>query len=273
VSPRPSWERGQASIIGHTRLSHTNDREPFLTIELIPAIDLRGGRCVRLYQGDYARETAYGDDPAAMARRWQSEGATRLHVVDLDGARSGEQVNADAVRAIVRAVDLPVQLGGGVRDLEMIERWLEAGVDRIFLGTAAVTSPDLVAQACALHPGRVAVGADARDGRIAVRGWEADSGEAVVDFARRIVKAGVCAISYTDISRDGTLDGPDLTGTRALIEALGPIEAQIILAGGVGTLEHVRLAAQVDGLDAVIIGRALYEGTVDLREALALVRR
>jgi len=240
-----------------------------VTFEVIPAIDLRGGRCVRLYQGDYDRETVYSADPAEMARHWQSLGAGRLHVVDLDGARSGEQANAAAARAILGAVSIPVQLGGGVRDLETVARWLDAGVDRVFLGTAAATDAALLREACARFPGRVAAGADARGGRIAVRGWEEDTGESVADFARRALAAGVCALSYTNISLDGTFEGPDVAGVRRLIEEVGPTAAQIILAGGVGSLEHVRAAAAVPGLGGVIVGRALYEGRVDLKEAIA----
>jgi phosphoribosylformimino-5-aminoimidazole carboxamide ribotide isomerase len=240
-----------------------------MAFEVIPAIDLRGGQCVRLYQGNYDRETVYGADPVAMALHWQSLGATRLHIVDLDGARSGEQVNAPAVRAIVEAISVPVELGGGVRDLETIERWVEAGVDRVFLGTAAVTDPGLAATACQRFPGRIAAGADARDGRIAVRGWEESSGESVVDFARRLLANGVSAVTYTNIALDGTLAGPDVEGVRALVEAIGPTDAQIILAGGVGTIEHVQAAAAVPGLGGVIVGRALYEGTVDLQAAIA----
>jgi len=240
-----------------------------VTFEVIPAIDLRGGRCVRLYQGDYDRETVYSADPAEMARHWQSLGAGRLHVVDLDGARSGEQANVAAARAILGAVSIPVQLGGGVRDLETVARWLDAGVDRVFLGTAAATDAALLREACARFPGRVAAGADARGGRIAVRGWEEDTGESVADFARRALAAGVCALSYTNISLDGTFEGPDVAGVRRLIEEVGPTAAQIILAGGVGSLEHVRAAAAVPGLGGVIVGRALYEGRVDLKEAIA----
>jgi phosphoribosylformimino-5-aminoimidazole carboxamide ribotide isomerase len=243
-----------------------------MSFEVIPAIDLRGGKCVRLFQGDYARETVYGADPVEMALRWQSLGAPRLHVVDLDGARSGEQANAEAVRAIVRAVSVPVELGGGIRSIETIEAWLAAGVDRVYLGTVAVTDPHLAAQSCARFPGHVAAGADARDGRIAVRGWEEESSESVREFCHRLLAAGACALTYTNIARDGTLEGPDIEGVANLIEALGPTEAPIILAGGVGTLEHVTSASQVPGLAGVIIGRALYEGAVDLAEAIAAVR-
>jgi phosphoribosylformimino-5-aminoimidazole carboxamide ribotide isomerase len=245
--------------------------EPSRPFEVIPAIDLRGGRCVRLFQGDYDRETVYSADPVAMALRWQSMGAPRLHVVDLDGARSGEQTNAGAVRRIVTAVSIPVELGGGIRDLPTIDRWLAVGVERVFLGTAAVLDPQLAATACARFPGRVAAGADARDGRIAVRGWEQESKESVLDFSRRLLDAGACALSYTNISLDGTLVGPDVDGVAQLIQYLGPRTAQIILAGGVGSLDDVLRAAQVPGLGGVIVGRALYEGKVDLAQAIASV--
>jgi phosphoribosylformimino-5-aminoimidazole carboxamide ribotide isomerase len=243
-----------------------------MTFEVIPAIDLRGGQCVRLFQGDYGRETVYGADPAAMARRWQAAGAVRLHVVDLDGARSGEQANAQAVRDIVAAVAIPIELGGGIRDIETIEGWLEAGVDRVYLGTAAVSDPEMAAEACRRFPGHIAAGADARDGRIAVRGWEQESSESVEQFARRLLDAGVTALSYTNITLDGTLAGPDVDGVARLIETLGATEAQIILAGGVGSLDHVLQAAAVPGLGGVIVGRALYEGTVDLAAAIGATR-
>ena len=240
--------------------------------DVIPAIDLRGGKCVRLMQGDYARETVYGSDPVEMALRWQSLGAPRLHVVDLDGARSGEQANAEAVRAIVAALDIPLELGGGIRNIETVERWLEAGVDRVYLGTAAVTDPPFASQACAQFPGHVAAGADARDGKIAVRGWEEESSESLREFCNRLLSDGACALTYTNIARDGTMVGPDIEGITELIEALGPTDAQIILSGGVGTLDHIVRAADVPGLGGVIVGRALYEGTVDLAEAIAAVR-
>ncbi len=239
-------------------------------MEIIPAIDLRAGRCVRLYQGDYARETVYGDDPVAMALHWQEQGATRLHVVDLDGARGGDQPNADAVHAIVGAVSIPVELGGGVRSFDTIERWLSAGVDRVYLGTAAVEDPELVRQACLLYPGRVGVAADARNGRVAVRGWEEDSGPRVEHFITDMVGAGATFVSYTDISRDGTLEGPDIEGARRLAAML-PGSVELILAGGVGSIDDIAAAAGVGGLDGVIVGRALYDGRVDLRQALEAV--
>lgn len=240
-----------------------------MAFEVIPAIDLRGGRCVRLYQGDYARETVYDGDPAETALRWQEQGAPRLHVVDLDGARTGEQANAAAVRAILKAVSVPVQLGGGVRDLDTAQRWLDAGVDRVLLGTAAATDPRLLQEACARFPGRIAAGADARDGRVAVRGWEAATAETVAEFARRCLAAGVCALVYTDIGRDGTFAGPDVDGVRRLLAELPPARPPVILSGGVGSLEHVRAAASVPGLAGVVIGRALYEGRVGLAAAIA----
>ncbi len=244
-----------------------------MSFEVIPAIDLRGGKCVRLFQGDYAKETVYGEDPVAMALHWQELGAPRLHVIDLDGARSGYQANSSAVRAIVDAVSIPVELGGGVRDLDVVSNWLNAGVERVYLGTVAVTDPDLAAAACKRFAGHVAAGADARDGRIAVRGWEVESAETVVDFARRLLKDGACAISYTNIALDGTLAGPDIAGMTDLLEAIGPTEAQIILSGGVASVLDILHAAEIAGLGGVIVGRALYEGTVDLAEALDAVAR
>jgi phosphoribosylformimino-5-aminoimidazole carboxamide ribotide isomerase len=239
--------------------------------EVIPAIDLRGGKCVRLFQGDYDRETVYGEDPTAMALHWQELGAKRLHVVDLDGARSGRQANATAVRAIVNAVSIPVQLGGGIRDLDVVSHWLSHDVDRVFLGTVAVTNHDLVRVACRRFAGHIGAGADARDGQIAVRGWEESTGETVVDFARRLLSAGASALSYTNIALDGTLLGPDIEGMTSLLGEIGQTEAQIILSGGVASLEDIVAASKVPGLGGVIVGRALYEGTVDLKAALAAI--
>ena len=242
-----------------------------MSLEVIPAIDLRGGKCVRLFQGDYGRETVYGENPAAMALHWQQLGAQRLHVVDLDGARTGEQANASAVRAIVDAVSIPVQLGGGVRDLDTVSSWLNAGVGRVFLGTVAVTDHALAREACRRFAGHVAAGADARNGMIAVRGWEESSGESLIDFARRLLADGACALSYTNIALDGTLLGPDLDGMSALLRQIGPTEAQIILSGGVASLDDIVAASKLPGLGGVIVGRALYEGTVDLAAALVAV--
>ena len=242
-----------------------------MSFEVIPAIDLRGGKCVRLFQGDYDRETVYGEDPTAMALHWQQLGAKRLHVVDLDGARSGKQANAAAVRAIVSAVSIPVQLGGGVRDLDVVSHWLKNGIDRVFLGTVAVTNHDLVRVACRRFAGHIGAAADARDGRIAVRGWEESSSETVSDFARRLLLAGASALSYTNIALDGTLLGPDLDGMTRLMDEFGETTAQIILSGGVASVEDIVAAARVPGLGGIIVGRALYEGKVDLSAALTAV--
>jgi len=239
-----------------------------VSFQIIPAIDLRGGKCVRLFQGDYARETVYGEDPVEMALHWQELGAKRLHVVDLDGARTGAQANAAAVRSIVKAVSIPVQLGGGVRDLDVVSHWLNYGVDRVFLGTVAVINHDLARVACRRFAGHIGAGADARDGKIAVRGWEESSGETVVDFATRLLKAGASALSYTNIAYDGTLLGPDIEGMTQLLQEVGPTEAQILLSGGVASVEDVVAASKIPGLGGVIVGRALYEGTVDLTSAL-----
>ncbi len=242
-----------------------------MSFEVIPAIDLRGGKCVRLFQGDYERETVYGEDPAAMALHWQQLGAKRLHVIDLDGARSGKQANAAAVREIVKAVSIPIQLGGGVRDLDVVSHWLNHDVDRVFLGTVAVTNHDLVRVACKRFAGHIGAAADARDGLIAVRGWEESSPEAVADFSRRLLLSGASALSYTNIALDGTLLGPDFEGMTRLLDEFGETEAQILLSGGVASLEDIVAASKVPGLGGIIVGRALYEGTVDLAAALSAV--
>jgi phosphoribosylformimino-5-aminoimidazole carboxamide ribotide isomerase len=207
-----------------------------------------------------------------MAVHWRGMGATRLHVVDLDGARTGDQLNAGAVLAILQAVDVPVELGGGIRDFGTITRWLDAGVERVYLGTAAVERPSLVEEACREFPGRIAAGADARDGRIAFRGWETATDEPVADFIRRVSAAGVAAVSYTDVSRDGTLEGPDIEGVRSLLREI-PGGPKFIVAGGVGSIDHVLAVAAIEGVDGLIVGRALYDGTVDLAEALKALGR
>ncbi len=237
---------------------------------LYPAIDLKDGACVRLVQGDMARATVFNRDPAAQARAFVAAGFRWLHLVDLDGAFAGRPVNAPAVEAILAAVSVPVQLGGGLRDLATIEFWLGRGVARAVLGTLAVRDPELVREACRRHPGRIAVGIDARGGRVAVEGWAEESELGALDLARRFVDAGVAAIVYTDIERDGALAGVNVAATAALARAV-PIP--VIASGGVASLEDLRAlrAEAASGIAGVIIGRALYDGRIDARAALELM--
>ncbi|HKJ23513.1 MAG TPA: 1-(5-phosphoribosyl)-5-[(5-phosphoribosylamino)methylideneamino]imidazole-4-carboxamide isomerase [Myxococcota bacterium] len=241
--------------------------------ELIPAIDLLGGRCVRLAQGRYDRATEYGDDPGAMAARFVAAGVRRLHAVDLDGARRGAPANREALSAIVAAAAaaspaVPVQMGGGIRSLDVAEEILALGVERVIFGTVALRDPALVRAAAAAFPGRVAVGIDAKEGRVAVEGWLEESETPVLELARRFEDAGVAAIVHTDIARDGMETGPNLEATGALARA---ISIPVIASGGVGSLDHVRAAARARGVAGVIVGRALYTGAVDLGEALEAV--
>jgi phosphoribosylformimino-5-aminoimidazole carboxamide ribotide isomerase len=239
-------------------------------MDLYPAIDLRDGRCVRLYQGDYGRETVYGDDPVAQALAFEAEGAAWIHVVDLDAARTGEPRNRDVVGAIAAAVSVPVQSGGGVRDEAAAEALVGAGVSRVVLGTAALEHPDLVRRLAASMP--VAVGLDARGRDVAVRGWEQESGRDLLDVARSFADAGVAALVVTEIGRDGTLEGPDLAG---LAEVLAATDIDLIASGGVGTLDDLRAldGLEVDGrrLAGAIVGRALYEGAFTLTDARSAV--
>jgi len=243
-------------------------------LTLYPAIDLKDGACVRLRRGEMADSTVYSDDPGAQARAWQDAGCRWLHVVDLNGAFAGRPVNADAVRAILASVNIPVQLGGGIRDLDGIRAWLAAGVRRVILGSAAAKNPRLVRQACRTHPGRIAVGIDARDGFVATEGWAETSTMRALDLALRFEDAGAAAIIYTDISRDGMLSGLNLEQT---IDLASQISTPVIASGGVGSpgdLVALKRAAKSDGpglIDGVIVGRALYDGRVDVREALALL--
>jgi phosphoribosylformimino-5-aminoimidazole carboxamide ribotide isomerase len=240
-----------------------------VAFELYPAIDLRGGRCVRLYQGDYGRETVYGDDPVAQARAFAAAGAPWVHVVDLDAARTGEPVNRAVVAAIAAAVDVPVQAGGGVRDDAAADALLGAGVRRVVVGTAALDDPGWVRRLAARRPGRVAVGLDARGRDVAVRGWVEGSGHDLVDLARRFDHAGVAALVVTEIGRDGTLEGPELGQLAAVLDATG---LDVVASGGVGTLDHLRALAALDvggrRLAGAIVGRALYEGAFPVTEAV-----
>ena len=232
-------------------------------MQVIPAIDLRGGCCVRLRQGDYGRETVFGEDPAAVAARWESEGATRVHLVDLDGAKAGRPVNVDAVRAILKRVSVPCQLGGGVRDESTIAAWLGAGLERVIVGTRALKDPDWFRSMTETYPGRLVLGLDARDGRVATGGWLDVSSVEASDLAADYDGLPLAALVYTDIARDGMLGGPNVAATEALARRL---KTPVIASGGVGTLDDLeRLAA--GPVAGCIVGRALYDGRFRLSEA------
>ena len=242
-----------------------------MPLTLYPAIDLKDGQCVRLKRGAMDQATVYADDPAAQALAWQQAGFAWLHVVDLNGAFAGRPVNADAVRSILHAVRVPVQLGGGIRDMAGIEAWLAAGVRRVILGSAAAKNPTLVIDACRTFPGHIAVGIDARDGLVATEGWAETSSLLARDLAVRFEDAGVDAIIYTDISRDGMLSGLNLPQT---VELARHVTTPVIASGGVGGLDDLaalRYAAQGVGIEGVIVGRALYDGRVDPAAALGLL--
>ncbi len=235
---------------------------------LYPAIDLKEGRCVRLVRGEMSTSTTYNEDPAAQARAFQAAGFAWLHVVDLDGAFAGEPVNRAAVAAILAATTLPVQLGGGIRDMASVEGWLAAGVRRVVLGTAAVKDPSLVRAACRRFPGRIALGIDARAGRVAVEGWAAESALDALDLARRFDDAGAAVLVYTDIERDGALAGLNVAATAALAEA---VSTPVIASGGVASVDDLKALkrAGATGIAGVIVGRALYDGRLDAKAALA----
>jgi phosphoribosylformimino-5-aminoimidazole carboxamide ribotide isomerase len=237
---------------------------------LFPAIDLKDGRCVRLKQGDMAHATVFADDPAAQAQRFESQGFQWLHIVDLNGAFAGRPVNGAAVDAILAAVKIPIQLGGGIRDLATVEMWLAKGVRRVILGTAAVRNPALVREACAKFPGRIVVGIDAKAGRVAVEGWAATSELTAIELARRFEDAGIAAIVFTDIGRDGMLKGLNLASTAELARATS---IPVIASGGLASIEDVKalLRPAHAMLQGAIAGRALYDGRLDARAALQLI--
>lgn len=232
---------------------------------LYPAIDLKDGQCVRLLRGDMAAATVFNDDPAAQARAFQDAGCAWIHLVDLNGAFAGAPVNAGAVEAILAAIDVPAQLGGGIRDMATIERWLSAGLSRVILGTVAVENPDLVRDAARAFPGQIAVGLDARNGRVATKGWAEDTDMQVTDLARAFEDAGIAAIIYTDIDRDGAMQGPNVAATEALARA---VDVPIIASGGVSSLDDLIGLRDTGVIAGAISGRALYDGAIDLRAAL-----
>jgi len=234
-------------------------------MQVIPAIDLRGGHCVRLRQGDFDQETIFGDDPAAMAARWELEGAARIHLVDLDGAKASRPVNVEAVRRIIDRVGVPCQLGGGIRDEATIAAWLEAGIERVVVGTQALRDPEWFGRMAEAYSSGLLLGVDARDGRVATEGWLETTGVAALALARRFDALPIAGIIYTDIARDGTLEGPNLEAIAALAEA---VRSPVIASGGVGTLEDLLRLATLP-IAGCIVGRALYDGRFTLRSALS----
>ncbi|AFY87385.1 1-(5-phosphoribosyl)-5-[(5-phosphoribosylamino)methylideneamino]imidazole-4-carboxamide isomerase [Chroococcidiopsis thermalis] len=239
-------------------------------MNLFPAIDLLEGRCVRLYQGDYDRSQVFHDNPADVAQQWTSQGATWLHVVDLDGAKAGKPVNLEAIAAIVEAVSVPIQVGGGLRDRASVAQLLELGVQRVILGTVAVEQPQLVASLCQEFPGRIVVGIDARNGKVATRGWLETSEVLAADLAQQMQQLGAAAIIYTDIHRDGTLAGPNLDALRELATSLS---IPVIASGGVSSVTDLLslLALEPLGVTGAIVGRALYTGDISLTQAIQAV--
>jgi len=238
---------------------------------IIPAIDLREGKCVRLEQGLMDKATIYSHDPATTARHWEAQGAELLHVVDLDGAFAGVPRNLAAIKAIRSAVAIPVEVGGGIRDVDTIHILVSIGIDRIILGTAAIENPVFVREACTRYPGKIAVGIDAKDGMVAIKGWAEVTNVEAIDLAKRMQEYGVIAVIYTDIKRDGMLTGLNLTATKLLAESL---RIPVIASGGVSTIQdiHDLISIRCAGISGVITGKALYSGSLDLREAIMLVK-
>ena len=235
---------------------------------LYPAIDLKDGQCVRLLKGEMNAATVFNDDPAAQARAFQDAGAEWVHLVDLNGAFAGEPVNGGAVEAILKALDVPAQLGGGIRDMATIEAWLSKGLARVILGTVAVEDPGLVRAAAKAFPGQIAVGLDAREGRVATRGWAEETDIQVTDLARKFEDAGIAAIIYTDINRDGAMAGPNIPATEALARA---VDVPVIASGGVSSMADLEALKATGVISGAISGRALYDGAIDLNEALRLL--
>jgi phosphoribosylformimino-5-aminoimidazole carboxamide ribotide isomerase len=239
---------------------------------VIPAIDLKEGKCVRLEQGLMDRDTVFCDHPTDQAREWERQGGELLHIVDLDGAFAGKPANRDAIAAIVRTIRIPTQLGGGIRDIPTIEAYLGVGIGRVILGTAAQKNPELVKEACRLFPGRIVVGIDAKNGMVAVQGWAEVTGVTAVELAKKFEGYGVAALIYTDISRDGMMQGPNIEATRDLAAA---ISIPVIASGGVSSLQDIEnlMAIESAGVTGVITGKAIYTGAIKLAEAIALTKR
>ena len=239
-------------------------------MRIYPAIDIRGGKAVRLYKGDFAQETVFGE-PAEMAKKWEAAGGEFLHLVDLDGARAGKSMNLDVVKEIIAAVNIPVELGGGIRTMENIDEVLAAGVQRVILGSVATKNPALVKEACAKYGDRVVVGIDAKDGIVAVDGWEVSGDVEVTVLAKEMAKAGVKTIIYTDISRDGTLEGVNVEATAQLARESG---IKIVASGGVKSIDDVKalLPYEKEGIEGVIVGKSIYMGTLDLTEAVKVAK-
>ncbi|RMG74011.1 MAG: 1-(5-phosphoribosyl)-5-[(5-phosphoribosylamino)methylideneamino]imidazole-4-carboxamide isomerase [Nitrospirae bacterium] len=235
---------------------------------VIPAIDLKEGKCVRLLQGKKEQTTIYSDDPVEVARRWADLGAKLIHIVDLDGAFTGNQKNQDTVRAIRDAVDVELELGGGIRDMEGVRRWIELGINRVILGTVAIKRPELVKEAASEFPGQILVGIDAKDGRVAIKGWEEVTQADALQVAKQMESVKVAGIIYTDISRDGMLTGPNIEATKRMVEA---VDIPVIASGGVSSLKDIENLKEIKGLWGVITGKALYTGRLDLKEAISLV--
>ncbi len=239
---------------------------------VIPAIDIKEGRCVRLFQGEMDRETVFSDDPASMARRWTDEGAELIHVVDLDGAVKKRPRNLEAIGRIVRQVDpVPIQVGGGIRDIETIEMYLALGAGRVVLGSAAIYDPDMVRKACERFPGSIVVGIDARNGRVAIEGWTRTTEINTAELGKQFEDSGVAAINFTDIERDGMRTGPNIEAIR---DFAGAVNIPVVASGGVSSIEDIRrlAALEPEGVTGIITGRALYEGSLDLRSAMELLR-